>query len=93
MLFPLSDLVLPGNSLVVQWLGLHAFTAGGLGSTPGQGAKILQAVQPKKKKKKIWPCRVIVRTRWSARCLSSWAMVVITGGKPGPPPPSVCSWV
>ena len=26
-----------GNSLVVQWLGLSAFTAGGLGSIPGQG--------------------------------------------------------
>ena len=24
-----------GNSLVVQWLGLHAFTAGGPGSIPG----------------------------------------------------------
>ena len=29
-----------GNSLVVQWLGLHAFTAEGLGSIPGQGTKI-----------------------------------------------------
>ena len=26
-----------GNSLVLQWLGLSAFTAGGLGSIPGQG--------------------------------------------------------
>ena len=31
------------NSLVVQWLGLHASTAGGLGSIPGQGTKIPQA--------------------------------------------------
>ena len=30
---------------MVQWLGLSAFTAGGLGSTPGQGTKILQAAQ------------------------------------------------
>ena len=29
------------NSLAVQWLGLCAFTAGGPGSTPGQGTKIL----------------------------------------------------
>ena len=31
------------NSLVVQWLGLCAFTAEGLGSIPGQGTKIPQA--------------------------------------------------
>ena len=31
---------LVGNSLVVQWLGLHAFTAEGLGSIPGQVTKI-----------------------------------------------------
>ena len=34
-----------GNSLVVQWLGLHAFTAEDLGSIPGQGTKIPQAMQ------------------------------------------------
>ena len=27
----------PGNSLAVQWLGLHSFTAKGPGSTPGLG--------------------------------------------------------
>ena len=31
-----------GTSLVVQWLGLCASTAGGTGSIPGQGTKILQ---------------------------------------------------
>ena len=31
-----------GNSLVVQWLGLHAFTAEGLDSIPGLGTKIPQ---------------------------------------------------
>ena len=31
------------NSLVVQWLGLHASTAGGTGSVPGQGTKIPHA--------------------------------------------------
>ena len=41
-----------GNSVVVQWLGLGAITAG----APGQGTKILPAVQrsqqPKNKKQK-----------------------------------------
>ena len=32
-----------GNSLAVQWLGLCAFTAEGLGSIPGEGTKIPQA--------------------------------------------------
>ena len=41
-----------GNSLAVQWLGLHTSTAGGPVSITGQGAKIPQAAQPKKKKKK-----------------------------------------
>ena len=39
---------------MVQWLGLCASTAGGLGSVPGGGTKILQAShfgQEKKKKK------------------------------------------
>ena len=31
-----------GNSLAVQWLGLRAFTAGGPGSIPGEGSKILK---------------------------------------------------
>ena len=34
----------PGTSLVVQWLRLSAFTAGVLGSIPGQGTKILHAM-------------------------------------------------
>ena len=48
-----------GNSLVVQWLGLHAFTAEGVGLIPGWGTKIPQAAwcgQRKKKKKKIYIC-------------------------------------
>ena len=40
-----------GNSLAVQWLGLFASIAGGPSSIPGQGTKILQAMQPKGKKK------------------------------------------
>ena len=40
-----------GTSLVGQWLRLHAFSAGGVGSIPGRGTKIPHAVWPKKKKK------------------------------------------
>ena len=39
-----------GNSLVVQWLELHASTAGGMGSVPGWGAKSPQDTQCGKKK-------------------------------------------
>ena len=40
-----------GNSLVVQLLGLHTSTAGGTGSIPGQGSKILHTSQLGKKTK------------------------------------------
>ena len=42
-LLPLK--LLSGNSLVVQWLGVSAFTAMALGSIPGWGTKIPQATQ------------------------------------------------
>ena len=32
-----------GTSLVAQWLGLHASTAGDMGVIPGWGTKILRA--------------------------------------------------
>ena len=38
----------PGNSLAVQWSGLRAFTAVGLGSIPGQETKIPHTACPKK---------------------------------------------
>ena len=38
------------TSLVVQWLRLQASSAGGAGSTPGQGTKIHQLHGQKKKK-------------------------------------------
>ena len=46
----------PGNSLAVQWLGLQAFTTGGMGPMLGQRTKILHATwhpppPPKKKEK------------------------------------------
>ena len=37
---------------MVQWFGLHAFTAEGPGSNHSWGTKIAQAAQPAKKKKK-----------------------------------------
>ena len=39
-----------GNSLVVQWLGLLAFTAQGVGSVPGRGTKILPSASRRRKK-------------------------------------------
>ena len=38
-----------GNSLAVQWLGLHALTAQGPDSIPGQGTKIPQAARHSQK--------------------------------------------
>ena len=40
-----------GSSLEVQWLGLCAPTAGGMGSIPGHGTKIPQAAWRGQKKK------------------------------------------
>ena len=42
-----------GNSLVVQWLGLHASTEGGMASIPGRGTKIPQAAGCGQKIKKL----------------------------------------
>ena len=36
---------------MVQWLGLHASTAGGTGSIPVQGSSTCLILWPKKKKK------------------------------------------
>ena len=41
-----------GNSLAVQWLGLCALTAEGLGSIPGWGTKIPHAAQRDQKKRR-----------------------------------------
>ena len=41
-----------GTSLMVQWLRLHAPTAGGTGSNPGWGTKISHMPKKRKKKKK-----------------------------------------
>ena len=59
--FTLPDLLVKGlrincawglTSLAVQWLGLHASTAGGVGSIPGQGTEIPQAAWHGQKSKK-----------------------------------------
>ena len=41
------------NSLVVRVLGPRAFTARSLASIPGQGTKVPQKVQPKRREKKL----------------------------------------
>jgi len=49
----LKTLLKRAISLAVQWLRLHTSTEGSTGSCPGQGTKILQAMQhsPKKNQK------------------------------------------
>ena len=42
----------PGTSLTIQWLGLHASNAGGVGSIPGWGTKIPHAVQHGQRKER-----------------------------------------
>ena len=49
-----------GDSLVVQWLGLRAFTAKGPGSIPGRGTEIPQAAQCGQSKKiEVAHCSII----------------------------------
>ena len=45
-----SGMLIVGTSLVVQWLGLCASTARGMGSIPGPGTKIPQAARCSQKK-------------------------------------------
>ena len=45
--------------MVVQWLGLRAFTAEGTGSILGWGTKISQAAQCGQKKKKLHYLRLL----------------------------------
>ena len=56
-----------GNCLVVQWLGLCAFTAEALGSFPGQETRILQVVcsrgENKGKKKFKWYKWIYLRNK------------------------------
>ena len=43
-----------GTSLAIQWLSLHTSPAGSMGSLPGQGTKILPAMQHEKKKSELY---------------------------------------
>ena len=45
--------MLGGNSRGVQWLGLHASTAGGTGSIPGWGTKVPHAAWHGQKKTSV----------------------------------------
>ena len=77
-----------GTFLGVQWLRFHTPNAGGMGSTPGSGTKILHAAtktQYTKKKKKekpesiCWPFKQInnndlkVLTYLKVKCMITWA--------------------
>ena len=56
-----------GNSLAAQWLGLHAFTAEGRFSLPGQGTKILQPQNTTKcfkKKKSFFSPNMLLLILW-----------------------------
>ena len=82
---------------MVQWLGLHASTAGGPGSIPGQGTKILQAQhgqkntkqtnkqkkpkKPKQAKKKKTPRRSEASSQKSIRAKNSNALANGTTGR------------
>ena len=60
----------PGNFLVVQWLGLCAFTAEGPAAIPGQGTRILQVAcygQKKERKKTDSPTQVTSRLKTQDR--------------------------
>ena len=56
---------------MVQWLGLWASTAGGLGSIPGRGAKILQAAQCSQKKNFLNKAGLLKRVVHTPSSLSS----------------------
>ena len=50
-----------GKSLVVQWVGLQAFTTEGMGLISGQGTEIPQGMQCDQKEKKKYPARLIFK--------------------------------
>ena len=54
-----------GNSLAVQWLGFHAFTAENMGSIPGRGTKIPQAAWHSQERK-----RKLTFRKWFSRIFS-----------------------
>ena len=62
-----------GPSLGIQWLRLHAFTAGGAGFIPGEGIKILHACCTAKKPNKI---KILF---YKSRAVPWWPSVRILG--------------
>ena len=61
-----------GNSMEVQWLGIHASTIGGMGSIPSWGTKILPAAEHSQKKQypyNTFPSTCIFRFYYYARKL------------------------
>ena len=62
-----------GPSLGIQWLRLHAFTAGGAGFIPGEGIKILHACCTAKKPNKI---KILF---YNSRAVPWWPSVRILG--------------
>ena len=73
-----------GNSLAVQWLGLCAFTAEGLGSVPGQETKIPQAdcppapSQKKRKEKNEKHKQGLLYARHSSNALHNLTHLMLT---------------
>ena len=76
----LLEFIMLGNPLVVQWLGLHASTAGGPGLIPGQGNKIPQARwcgQKKKKNHHGWPSVGVFSLQLISICLGKFSCINI----------------
>ena len=53
-----------GTSQTVQWFRLCATTAGGLGSIPGQGTKILDAAQCSQRQNKTNNKKIIFQKKY-----------------------------
>ena len=77
-----------GNSLAIQWLGLGTSTVVSMGSIPGQGSKILHAVQHGQKKKiQMWisMCAVallhITFLMFLVHCLVCLYILILTRNK------------
>ena len=72
-----------GNSLEVWWLRLHAFTTKGVGSIPGRGTRILQAMRFRKKKEKRKLAGARSASRASGSLWSHGRMLAVGGENPG----------
>ena len=84
-----------GNSLAVQWLGLHASTAGSKGTILGRGTKISHAVQSKQTKNSLNETRstitIVVKGNpvpFPSGCLETmtWSSVALTKDAKGNQP-------